>query len=77
MSLVSILRGEWLGCVKYIESNNPLAIALDDSSDDIADSDFVANSQIDDMEFTYICCHQYLANILNDHVYLQKKTFCK
>lgn len=77
LSLVSILKGEWLSCVKYIESNNPLAIDLDDSSDDYADSDFVANSQIDAMEYTYICCHQYLANILNDQVYLQKRTFCK
>ncbi|XP_037809588.1 gamma-tubulin complex component 5 [Lucilia sericata] len=75
LSLVSILRGEWLGCVKYIESNSPLAIDLDDSSDDYADTDFVTNSQIDAMEYTYICCHQYLANVLNDQVYLQKRTF--
>ncbi|XP_065364468.1 gamma-tubulin complex component 5 [Calliphora vicina] len=75
LSLVSILRGEWLSCVKYIESNSPLAIDLDDTSDEYADTDFVTNSQIDAMEFTYICCHQYLANILNDQVYLQKRTF--
>ncbi|XP_075159204.1 gamma-tubulin complex component 5 [Haematobia irritans] len=76
LSLVSILRAEWLACVKYIESNSPLAISLDDSfSADDEDNDFVANSQIDAMEYTYICCHQYLANILNDQVYLKKNTF--
>ncbi|KAM7346720.1 gamma-tubulin complex component 5 [Cochliomyia hominivorax] len=75
LSLVSILKGEWLSCVKYIECNNPLAIDLDESSDDYTDADFVTNSQIDAMEYTYICCHQYLANILNDQVYLQKRTF--
>ncbi|XP_013099773.2 gamma-tubulin complex component 5 [Stomoxys calcitrans] len=77
LSLVSILRAEWLSCVKYIETNNPLAISLDDSSvdDEDMDNDFVTNSQIDAMEYTYICCHQYLANILNDQVYLKKNTF--
>lgn len=64
--------------MKFIESNNPLAISLDDdSSADDTDTDFVSNSQIDAMEYTYICCHQYLANILNDQVYLKKNTFCK
>ncbi|XP_061386084.1 gamma-tubulin complex component 5 [Musca vetustissima] len=75
LSLVSILRAEWLACVKFIESNNPLAISLDDSASEDTDTDFVSNSQIDAMEYTYICCHQYLANILNDQVYLKKNTF--
>uniref|UniRef100_A0A1I8MJY9 Gamma-tubulin complex component n=1 Tax=Musca domestica TaxID=7370 RepID=A0A1I8MJY9_MUSDO len=75
LSLVSILRAEWMACVKFIESNSPLAISLDDSSSEDADTDFVTNSQIDAMEYTYICCHQYLANILNDQVYLKKNTF--
>lgn len=77
LSLVSILRDEWRSCVKYIESNSPLAISLDDSGDEYEDAEFVTNSQIDAMEFTYICCHQYLANALNDQVYLQKNKFRK
>ena len=77
LSLVSILRSEWLSCVQCIESNSPLAIDLDSSSEESTDLNFVTNSQIDAMEYTYICCHQYFANILNDQVYLQKRTFCK
>ncbi|XP_017463699.1 PREDICTED: uncharacterized protein LOC108357118 [Rhagoletis zephyria] len=67
LNLAYILRLEWNSCVKYIESNsNPLAIVdLNESTDD---ADYVTNSQIDAIELTYIRCHQYLANKLNNEL---------
>ncbi|XP_017489362.1 PREDICTED: gamma-tubulin complex component 5 [Rhagoletis zephyria] len=74
LNLAYILRLEWNSCVKYIESNsNPLAIVdLNDSTDE---ADYVTNSQIDAIELTYIRCHQYLANKLNNEVYIKHNAF--
>ncbi|XP_036336127.1 uncharacterized protein LOC118746379 [Rhagoletis pomonella] len=67
LNLAYILRLERNSCVKYIESNsNPLAIVdLNESTDD---ADYVTNSQIAAIELTYIRCHQYLANKLNNEL---------
>ncbi|XP_053950700.1 gamma-tubulin complex component 5 [Anastrepha ludens] len=74
LNLAYILRLEWRSCVTYIEANsNPWAVVdVNESADDI---DYVTNSQIDAIELTYIRCHQYLANKLNNEVYIKHNSF--
>lgn len=81
--MICILRLEWNSCVTYLENDGPLAISLTDDDTDDTDSSnyaypdtaYISNSQIDAIEMTYIRCHQYLANKLNNEVYLKKKAF--
>uniref|UniRef100_W8AZG9 Gamma-tubulin complex component n=2 Tax=Ceratitis capitata TaxID=7213 RepID=W8AZG9_CERCA len=74
LNLTFILRLEWNSCVKFIEMNsNPLAVV--DFNESNEETDYVAHSQIDAIELTYIRCHQYLANKLNNEVYIKNNSF--
>lgn len=76
LNLTFILRLEWNSCVKFIEMNsNPLAVV--DFNESNEETDYVAHSQIDAIELTYIRCHQYLANKLNNEVYIKNNSFRK
>lgn len=68
-----MLRLEWETCVKYIENRDPLAICSDDSN--VSYEDYLDNNQIDGVEAAYMRCHKYLAQILNQEVYLNQRTF--
>lgn len=74
LNLIYILRMEWNSCVKYIEiKRNPwAAVDFNESSDDV---DYIAHTQIDAMELTYIRCHQYMATKLSNGVYIENNAF--
>lgn len=76
LNLIYILRMEWNSCVKYIEiKRNPwAAVDFNESSDDV---DYIAHTQIDAMELTYIRCHQYMATKLSNGVYIENNAFRK
>lgn len=65
---------EWEACVKYIEGSHPLAICMDDT-DNLSFEDYLENNQMDGIESAYMQCHEYLSNMLNHEVYLNKRTF--
>ncbi|XP_055841421.1 gamma-tubulin complex component 5 [Episyrphus balteatus] len=75
LNLVYIIRMEWNSCLKEIDSKNMLSVGS--LSDDEPDSsgNYVGVSQIDAIEVTYIRCHQFLANNLNNEVYLNQNNF--
>ncbi|XP_067640185.1 gamma-tubulin complex component 5 [Eurosta solidaginis] len=75
LNLTYILRLEWNSCVKYIESNPNHPLAVVDVSESNDEDDYVTYSQIDAIELTYIRCHQYLANKLNNEVYIKHNSF--
>uniref|UniRef100_A0A1B0G349 Gamma-tubulin complex component n=1 Tax=Glossina morsitans morsitans TaxID=37546 RepID=A0A1B0G349_GLOMM len=77
LNLTCILNLEWVSCTQCLETKNPLSIDIHDKSngDSNIDDDYVDNTQIDAIELTYIRCHQYLANKLNNEVYLKRKSF--
>uniref|UniRef100_A0A1A9WVA5 Gamma-tubulin complex component n=1 Tax=Glossina brevipalpis TaxID=37001 RepID=A0A1A9WVA5_9MUSC len=77
LNLTCILNLEWLHCTGYIESKYPLSIDHHDSSYDESSihDDYIENNQMDAIELTYIRCHQYLANKLNNEVYLKRNNF--
>uniref|UniRef100_A0A034VHP5 Gamma-tubulin complex component n=1 Tax=Bactrocera dorsalis TaxID=27457 RepID=A0A034VHP5_BACDO len=74
LNLTYILRLEWNSCVKYIEvKRNPwAAVDMNISSEEL---DYVAHTQIEAIELTYIRCHQYMANKLNIEVYVENNSF--
>uniref|UniRef100_A0A1A9WGL1 Gamma-tubulin complex component n=1 Tax=Glossina brevipalpis TaxID=37001 RepID=A0A1A9WGL1_9MUSC len=69
LNLTCILNLEWLHCTGYIESKYPLSVDHNDSCSNDSSfiyDDYIENTQIDAIELTYIRCHQYLANKLNN-----------
>lgn len=76
LNLTYILRLEWNSCVNYIEiKRNPwAAVDMNESSEEI---DYIAHTQIDAIEVTYIRCHQYMAKELNNEVYIENNSFRK
>ncbi|XP_011188868.2 gamma-tubulin complex component 5 [Zeugodacus cucurbitae] len=72
LNLTYILRLEWNSCANHIElKRNPwAAVDMNESVED-----YLAHTQIDAIELTYIRCHQYLANKLNNEVYIKNNSF--
>lgn len=75
LNLVYIIRMEWNSCLKEIDSKNMLSIGSLSDDEPESSGNYVAVSQIDAIELTYIRCHQFLANNLNNEVYLNQNNF--
>ncbi|XP_058057372.1 gamma-tubulin complex component 5-like [Anopheles bellator] len=68
LELVSILRDEWRTTVNFIEMDAKGQIA-----DNSTIADFVAKSQVHELERTYCKCHQQLAKLLSREAYGRQK----
>uniref|UniRef100_A0A182NQR9 Gamma-tubulin complex component n=1 Tax=Anopheles dirus TaxID=7168 RepID=A0A182NQR9_9DIPT len=68
LNLVHILRDEWNNTVLHTEMD-----ARGDITDNSALEDFIANSQVDELERTYCKCHQQLAKLLSREAYGKHK----
>ncbi|XP_055909744.1 gamma-tubulin complex component 5 [Eupeodes corollae] len=75
LNLVYIIRMEWNSCLKEIDSKNMLSVGSLSDDEPESSTNYVAISQIDAIEVTYIRCHQFLANTLNNEVYLNQNNF--
>uniref|UniRef100_A0A182QQS9 Gamma-tubulin complex component n=1 Tax=Anopheles farauti TaxID=69004 RepID=A0A182QQS9_9DIPT len=64
LNLVYILRDEWNNTVLFTEMD-----ARGDITENSALEDFIANSQVDELERTYCKCHQQLAKLLSKEAY--------
>ncbi|XP_035903152.1 gamma-tubulin complex component 5 [Anopheles stephensi] len=68
LNLVHILRDEWNNTVLYTEMDT-----RGDIPDNSTMGDFIANSQVDELERTYCKCHQQLAKLLSREAYGKHK----
>ncbi|XP_052902053.1 gamma-tubulin complex component 5-like [Anopheles moucheti] len=68
LNLVHILRDEWNNTVLYTEMD-----ARGDITENSTMADFIANSQVDELERTYCKCHQQLAKLLSREAYGKHK----
>ncbi|XP_058117498.1 gamma-tubulin complex component 5 [Anopheles ziemanni] len=68
LNLVYIMRDEWLNTVLYSEMD-----ARGDIEDNGTITDFITNSQVDELERTYCTCHQQLAKLLSREAYGKHK----
>ncbi|XP_053680306.1 gamma-tubulin complex component 5 [Anopheles nili] len=70
LNLVHILRDEWNSTVLYTEMD-----ARGDIQNETVMENFIASSQVDELERTYCKCHQQLAKLLSREAYGKHKLY--
>ncbi|KAH8333899.1 hypothetical protein KR059_004419, partial [Drosophila kikkawai] len=70
--LVFVLHMEWTACARHLGDSDALSLATEE---DGTRDEYLAHNQVEEIEKTYVRCHQTLGDILHKLVYQQDHGF--